>query len=143
MSVRNSRTYSDLLQFDTLEERFEYLRLDGRVGERTFGHERFINQRFYRSLDWSRIRDLVAIRDNGCDLGVPGHDIHGKALIHHMNPMRPEDIIDFKEENLDPEFLITVSHRTHNAIHYGDEKHLPRPFVERSAGDTLLWGRRS
>ena len=133
------RTYSQLSRIPTFLERYHYLALRGQVGEATFGYDRYMNQQFYRSSEWKQIRDFVIVRDFGCDLGVDGHDIHSRLLIHHMNPMMIEDITHGSDAILDPEFLITTSHRTHNAIHYGDEQLLPKPFVERAPGDTRLW----
>lgn len=131
------RTYSELMQFDTLEERYAYLRLGGVVSAETFGHERWINQRFYVSREWSHIRDEVLIRDLGCDLGIPGLEIRYRPVIHHMNPMRPQDIINGDPDIVNLEYLITVTHQTHNAIHYGDASQLPRPLVFRQPGDHL------
>ena len=133
------RTYSEMVRYSQFEDRYNYLRLRGAVGVSTFGFDRYINQQFYTSREWRHVRHQVIIRDNGCDLGVPGHDVFGAIFIHHMNPMTVEDIEHGNEDILDPEFLITVTHRTHNAIHYGDERLLPQPFVERKAGDTKLW----
>lgn len=135
------RTYSELCRYSTFEERFEYLKLGGTVGEETFGYDRYLNQEFYRSLLWRRTRNLVIARDYGCDLGVEGNEIHDKVFVHHMNPIRPVDIMD--EVDLDvinPEFLICVRHSTHNAIHYGDANLLMRSqLVIRRPGDTKLW----
>lgn len=133
------RSYSELIRIPTFEERFDYLSLHGEVGQATFGFERWMNQRFYRSHEWKTVRDYVIVRDNGCDLGVPGYEIHGTPMVHHMNPVRREDIIHGEAWIVDPEYLITTTHRTHNAIHYGDDSLLPRPVVERSSGDTKLW----
>lgn len=133
------RTYSELRHLETFEERFDYLQLNGIVAERTFGSERWINQRFYTSREWKRIRQHVIARDEGRDLGVEGFEIYDKVLIHHMNPMRSSDIVDFDEAILDPEYLISVTHRTHNAIHYGDKSLLPKTFVERRPRDHILW----
>lgn len=133
------RKYSELRRLDTFEDRFHYLSLRGSVGVSTFGFDRYINQMFYTSKQWRHIRHLVISRDNGCDLGVEGYDIHTKLYIHHMNPMTADDIIHGDDSILNPDFLITTTHQTHNAIHYGDEKLLPRPFVERRPGDTKLW----
>lgn len=133
------KTYSELSRFETLEERFRYLALRGRVGESTFGFDRYINQMFYTSNQWRQIRHHVIARDNGCDLGVEGYEIHSRLVIHHMNAMTAVDITHDNEMILDPEFLITTTHQTHNAIHYGDERLLPRPFVPRRRGDTKLW----
>lgn len=135
------RTISDLNQFETFEDRFEYLRLKGAVGEATFGFDRYINQQFYRSNEWRRVRKQVIARDYGRDLGVEGHEIHDRIVIHHMNPMTAEHIADGISDILDPEYLITTTHDTHNAIHYGDKSLLRQPFVERRRGDTSLWTR--
>jgi hypothetical protein len=133
------RTYSDLIKRSTFLARFRYLKLEGEIGAATFGYDRPLNQKFYSSYEWKRVRDLVMIRDQGFDLGVPGHMIHDRVLVHHMNPMAVDDILHGNMEILDPEFLICVSPRTHNAIHFGDESQLPKPFVERAPGDTKLW----
>lgn len=133
------RTYSGLRSFSAFEDRFDYLSLQGEVGQATFGFDRWINQEFYRSRDWRQVRDVVIARDNACDLGVPGHDIHRELLVHHMNPMTPEDLERGEAWVLDPEYLITTTKRTHNAIHYGDSSLLPRAPVERMPGDTKLW----
>lgn len=133
------RTYSALRRLNTIEERFNYLKLHGEVGDTTFGFDRWMNQQFYRSSEWKHIRDHVIVRDNGCDLGVDGYEVHGRITIHHMNPIRVDDFSDGNADILDPEFLIAVAHRTHNAIHYGDERLLPRPLVVRVPGDTKLW----
>lgn len=133
------RTYSELRRISDFNERFRYLKLRGQVGASTFGFDRWINQEFYRSREWRRVRDHVIVRDNGCDMGVEDWEIHDGIYIHHMNPMTVADITSGDPSILDPEFLISVTHRTHNAIHYGDEGLLPRPLVERAAGDTKLW----
>jgi hypothetical protein len=133
------RSYAELAQIESFEERFHYLALQGHVGEATFGYDRWINQQFYTSVQWRQVRNLVITRDNGCDLGIPGYEIRSKIYIHHMNPMRVSDITEAHESILNPEFLITTTHRTHNAIHYGDERLLPRPLVDRREGDTRLW----
>lgn len=133
------RTYSEMSQFVTLEERFEYLKLAGGVGVATFGFDRYINQRFYTSSQWRQVRNHVISRDNGMDLGVDGYEIHDKIIIHHMNPLTYEQIDEGVADILDPEFLVTTAHRTHNAIHFGDKSLLPRPLVERRPGDTRLW----
>lgn len=137
--MRAIRRYRDLRPLVTLEERFEYLALRGDVGEATFGFDRWINQHFYQSWEWKQARDEVIVRDHGCDLGVLGHDIHVGLLVHHMNPLTPRDIQNGEEWILNPEYLITTSHRTHNAIHYGNRNLLPQPVVERKPGDTRLW----
>lgn len=135
------RTYSELSTLKTFEDRFKYLQLNGDVGVETFGFDRYLNQVFYRSPEWKRVRDIVIIRDNGCDLGVEGYDIHGKILVHHMNPVLLRDINDRNEDLLNPEFLICTTHQTHNAIHYGDESLLPRGPIERKPYDTCPWKR--
>jgi len=133
------RSYRELRRLETLEERFKYLSLRGTVGHSTFGFDRWINQAFYTSREWRNLRHEIIVRDEGCDLGIPGHEIHERLAIHHMNPMTAEQIEQGDEDILNPDFLITVSHRTHNAIHYGDEGLLPRPLIERTSGDTKLW----
>jgi hypothetical protein len=137
------RTYSQLAHLDTFEERYNYLRVKGQVGVATFGYERWLNQQFYTSAAWRRIRDAIITRDLGCDLGIEGEEIHGRLIIHHMNPMRVSDIVDHADSVLDPEYLICVSHQTHNAIHYGDATQLRKPLVVRAPGDTKLWLRRN
>ena len=136
------KTYSDLRRFSTLEERFSYLKIGGSVGASTFGFDRYLNQDFYRSQLWKSTRNLVIARDNGCDLGIPDNEIHDRVYVHHMNPMTPQDIVDFNDDILNPEYLICVRHNTHNAIHYGDENLLPQRYVDRRPGDTNLWARK-
>lgn len=138
-TMTNNRSYSELSGLQTFEDRFEYLKLSGVVAGQTFGHERWMNQRFYTSYEWRKIRQYVIARDNGCDLGVDGYYIADKLYIHHMNPMSSEDLRHSSGANLDPEFLITVTHRTHNAIHYGSINTLPRLTPERRPGDTVPW----
>lgn len=133
------RTYSELLTIPTFEERFKYLKLDGIIGQSTFGFDRYINQRFYQSEEWKSVRNYVIVRDNGCDLGVEGYDIYGRIYIHHMNPLNAKHIIDRSDYLLDPEYLITVTLRTHNAIHYGDESLLLSTPIERRKNDTCPW----
>lgn len=133
------RTYSELRCLETLEDRFKYLALNGRVGDQTFGFDRWINQKFYQSHEWRQVRRHIILRDQGCDLGVDGYEIHKGLYIHHLNPMTKADIVEGDESILDPEFLITTTLMTHNAIHYGDEKLLPRTLIERRPGDTKLW----
>ena len=133
------RTYSELVKLPTFEERFQYLRLNGKVGEDTFGFDRYLNQIFYRSAEWKRIRDIVIMRDNGCDLGVEGYEIHGRILFHHMNPISRRDIEIMSDILLNPEYLICTVHNTHNAIHYGDENLLIKAPVERKPYDTCPW----
>jgi hypothetical protein len=124
---------------ETFEERFEYLKLVGDVGRSTFGFDRYINQKFYMSYEWKRVRDMVIIRDNGCDLGISGYEIGAGMLIHHMNPMTIDDIRHGESWILEPEYLITTTKNTHNRIHYGDEKNIPKVVTSRNPGDTKLW----
>ena len=138
-TTTNIRTYSELIQLPTFEERFDYLRLDGVVGKDTFGFDRYLNQQFYRSSEWKRIRNQVIVRDNGCDLGIDEYEIHGRILIHHMNPISIEDLQYMSDLLMNPEYLICVSHRTHNAIHYGDESLIVAAPIERSQNDTCPW----
>jgi len=133
------RRYSRLRRLETFEERFNYLRLQGSVGRESFGFDRHVNQAFYRSKEWKDIRHHVIARDLGCDLGVEGYEIHGELFVHHMNPMDLDAIRHGHPSILDPEYLITTTHRTHNAIHYGDENQIPRQLVPRRSGDTTLW----
>ena len=133
------RTYSELILLPTFEERFKYLQLNGRVGDDTFGFDRYINQNFYRSAEWKRIRDLVIMRDNGCDLALEGYEIYGKILIHHMNPITVKDVELSTKYLMNPEYLICVTHNTHNAIHYGDEKIINNGPVVRTKNDTCPW----
>ena len=133
------KTYSELIALPTFEERYEYLRLNGRVGEDTFGFDRYLNQNFYRSAEWRRIRDKVIVRDNGCDLAIDDRIIYGKILIHHMNPITDKDLFNLSDILLDPEYLICVSHNTHNAIHYGDGERLVKDPIVRTKNDTCPW----
>jgi hypothetical protein len=132
------KRYSELRRLETFDDRFDYLKLGGSVGEATFGFDRFINQDFYRSYQWKQAREFVIVRDDGCDLGILGYEIYSDILVHHMNPMNSDDIIHGEEWILDPEFLITTTKKTHNDIHYGKQN--PRPkYVKRAQGDTRLW----
>ena len=133
------RTYSKLISLPIFEERYEYLRLDGRVGEETFGFDRWLNQTFYKSEEWLSMRDKIIVRDNGCDLGIPGRDIYSRILIHHMNPITKEDILRRSDILLNPEYLICVTPKTHRAIHYGNEKLLMKDPIERRPNDTCPW----
>lgn len=133
------RRYSELVLLPTLKERFEYLRLDGKVADETFGFDRWINQNFYRSPEWKRIRDQIIVRDMGCELAIPDYTIFGKIYIHHMNPIRKEDIVRMSSLVLDPEYLICCSYDMHNAIHYGNEEMLPTDPVVRRPNDTCPW----
>ncbi len=133
------RTYSELSKLKTFEERFEYLKLDGSVGKDTFGFDRYLNQMFYRSSEWKKVRNQVIVRDCGCDLGIEGREIHSRILIHHMNPITKKDIIDRSEFLLNPEYLITTYKRTHDGIHYGDIGTTIADMVERKPNDTCPW----
>lgn len=133
------RTYSQLIQYSSFEDRFEYLKVRAGVADQTFGGERWLNQDFYRSREWRDVRDFVITRDLGCDLGNRDHEIFERILVHHMNPMQIEDLTGYNPDILNPEYLITTCHNTHNAIHYGDASLLPKPMVVRSHGDTTPW----
>lgn len=135
------RCYSELVQLHSFEERFKYLSLLGTVGNETFGFDRYLNQKFYKSIEWKHIRNFIIVRDNGCDMGLSDYPIGGKIMIHHMNPVSTEALESSRwDDLLNPEFLISVSMDTHNAIHYGDEKILNKvDVVERTAGDTIPW----
>ncbi|HEY2455603.1 MAG TPA: hypothetical protein VGI71_23910 [Scandinavium sp.] len=133
------RTYSELCSISEFEERYKYLRVYSLVGVATFGFERWLNQAFYTSTEWRRIRQEVIARDLGCDLGVPGHEIWKDVYIHHMNPISATDVKNHDSSILDPEYLISASLRTHNAIHFGSAEQLDRPAVKRRPGDTKLW----
>ena len=133
------RTYSELITLPTFEERYRYLQLNSSIGEETFGFDRYINQNFYRSQEWKRVRDLVIIRDNGCDLGMEDREIYGRIYIHHMNPLLPKDFHYSTDFLLNPEYLICTTHTTHNAIHYGDEDLLMKNPIERKPNDTCPW----
>lgn len=133
------RTYEDLIKIDSFEDRFEYLKLSGAVGEDTFGFDRWLNQIFYKTKEWRRVRDEVIVRDMGHDLAHEDYPIKGKVIIHHMNPIFLDDLVDRTEFLLDPNYLICTSHNTHNAIHFGDQNLLPKKPIERRPGDTKLW----
>lgn len=134
------RTYSELMMLETFEERYRYLRLGGKVGQDTFGMERILNQRFYHSKEWNDVRSAIMVRDNGCDLGVDTRVIFDRPIIHHMNPITTKDLASHSDYLLNPEYLILVSHRTHNAIHYGDDSLIEDVvLVERLPNDTCPW----
>lgn len=140
IQMMNIKTYSELITLPTFEQRYEYLRLDGIVGEETFGFDRYINQKFYHDPEWLRVRDKVIVRDNGCDLGVLGYEIlYERIIIHHINPMRVEDVINRNPMLFDLENLICVTHNTHLAIHYGDKNLISKAPVERTKYDTCPW----
>lgn len=133
------KCYSELKKLKTFNERFNYLKLDGVIGEETFGYDRILNQVLYKSKKWREVRNEVLVRDNGNDLGIEGYQISGKSIIHHMNPITVDDVLNEREWIYDPEYLITVSNTTHNAIHYSSEDILPKDPIERSKNDTCLW----
>lgn len=137
--MRRNRCYSELIRLPTFEERFEYLKLDGGVGVSTFGFDRYLNQKFYHSDEWKRIRDQVIVRDLGCDLAMRDYQIYGKIYIHHMNPITVRDIRGATAYLLNPEYLVCVSYDTHNAIHYGSEPKAPQGLIIRRPGDTCPW----
>lgn len=139
MMNQKIRSYTELSQLKTFKERFLYLKLNGVVGEETFGFERYLNQKFYKSSEWKAIRDQVIVRDYGCDLGVEGYEMYGKILIHHMNPITTDDIVNRSDFLMNPEYLISTSLNTHNAIHYGDENLLITAPIERTKNDTCPW----
>ncbi len=141
--MKTIKRYSELILLPTFEERYRYLRLDGVVGKETFGFDRYMNQFFYKSPEWKRVRDLIITRDCGCDLGISGREIVGRVVIHHMNPVIPDDIRNRNDMLLDPEYLITTIHNTHLAIHYGDKHQLVQGPIERRPNDTCLWKRRA
>lgn len=138
MSTR-LRTYSELMKLETFEERFSYLKIGAEVGCATFGGNRWINQQFYTSREWRRLRHQVISRDEACDLGVEGYEIYGQIIVHHINPIDEEDILHGTENALGLDNLICTTHRTHNAIHFGDESQITQPYIPRSPGDTKLW----
>lgn len=139
MTMTNIKTYSELSKLKTFEERYNYLKLGGIVGADTFGFDRYLNQMLYTSARWRAVRDIVLVRDNGCDLGIEGYGIYHKPIIHHMNPITVDDILEESDFLFNPEYLITTTHLTHNAIHYGDENLLMKAPVERSRNDTCPW----
>lgn len=134
-----SKTYSELIAIPTYEDRFRYLQLQGAVGKDTFGYDRYLNQVLYNSQEWKRFRNEIIIRDNGCDLAFEGYDIHGRILVHHINPITVDDVINRNPLVFDPENVICVTHNTHNAIHYGDESLLITAPIERTRNDTCPW----
>lgn len=140
MTENKIKTYSELIKYSTFEDRINYLRLFGFVGEDTFGFDRFINQKFYKSLEWKNLRNYIIARDFGCDLGIQGREIlDSRILIHHMNPITKDDIINSTEYLLNPEYLITVSKSTHDFIHYGNEDFKEYCVIERKRNDTCPW----
>lgn len=142
MRLTNIKNYTELIKLKNFIDRFEYLKLDGTVGQDTFGFERYLNQGFYHSAEWRAIRDQVIARDLGCDLGIDGYEIHGRIYIHHMNPITVDDIRKITEYLLDPEYLICTTHETHNALHFGDASLLVTEPVVRTPFDTCPWKKR-
>lgn len=137
--MQQRRSYAELSQFSTIIDRFNYLSLKGEVGDPTFGSRRYLNQSFYRSPAWRQARDIVIVRDGGCDLGIPGYDIPERGVVHHINPLTVQQIMENSPALTDLNNLILCTHDTHNAIHYGDESLLPREFIPRYEGDTKDW----
>ena len=135
------RTYTELMKLQSFEERFKYLKLISKVGEETFGFERYLNQQFYRSKEWKKLRSEIIVRDNACDLGIPGHEMDSRIIIHHMNPITKDDLIHQTDFLLNPEYLICTSKKTHSAIHYGDDSLLHGDSTERRPNDTCPWRR--
>lgn len=133
------RKYSELIRFNTFEERFDYLKMSGGVGRATFGFDRFVNQRFYKSREWQDVRNHIIVRDNGCDLGIEGYEIHERPLVHHMAPISLDNIVNNADWVLNPEFLILTTHKTHNAIHFGVDNPYPKVVTSRTPRDTKLW----
>ena len=136
--TRIVKTWHELIRLETFEERYRYLKTHSEIGVATFGHERHLNQRFYTSNEWRRVRHEVIARDLGCDLAMPGHEIYDRIIVHHMNPMSIEEVVEGSDDLINPDYLISVSHHTHNAIHFGDETPINQ-IIERSPGDTRLW----
>lgn len=141
MTSMKIRTYQELMGFATFKERYLYLKLSARVGEETFGFDRYLNQQFYHSQEWKSIRNQIIIRDNACDLGIPGREMSSRIIIHHMNPISKDDLIHQTDFLLNPDYLICTSKKTHSAIHYGDESLLFNGVVERTKDDTCPWRR--
>lgn len=133
------RTYSELISLPTYEQRFNYLKLDGKVGEETFAKDRWLNQKFYHSQEWRSLRNKIIVRDLGCDMALEGFQIYERPLIHHMNPITQDDVLQHSDYLINPEYLITVAYNTHQAIHYGNADLLMESPIERRAGDTKLW----
>lgn len=136
----STKSYNELSKLSSFKDRYDYARLHGSVGTETFGYDRYLNQSFYRSAEWKKVRNQVILRDDGCDLGTPGVKIHGKIIIHHLNPLTLEDVENCSEKMLDPNNLVCVSQSTHNAIHYGDDEIVrSKELVERKPNDTCPW----
>lgn len=139
MMTRTIKSYSELMSFPTFMERYQYLRIGSKIGEATFGYDRYLNQILYTSREWRRFRDQIIVRDNGCDLGCPDRELRERIIVHHINPITVEDVINRNPMVFDPENVICVSHNTHEAIHYGDEDLLVKNPIERKPNDTCPW----
>ena len=138
--MRHNKCYSDLIKFKTFEERFKYLEMGGHIGIESFGYDRYLNQAFYKSPDWRKLRNQIILRDGGMDLGVDGYPLNGRVIIHHINPISVDDVLEFNPDIFNPEYLISCSHQTHNALHYGNEDYLNRfKIIERRPNDTIPW----
>lgn len=137
--IVKTKTYSELIRLEKYMDRYQYLMLSGRVGQETFGYERFLNQSLYKSYEWRSVRDEVIVRDHGCDLGMEGYEIYGSIIVHHMNPITMDDIQNRNENIFNPEYLVSTSFSTHNAIHYGDEGLLITEPIIRTKNDTCPW----
>jgi hypothetical protein len=137
--IVKTKTYSELIRLEKYMDRYQYLMLSGRVGQETFGYERFLNQSLYKSYEWRSVRDEVIVRDHGCDLGMEGYEIYGSIIVHHMNPITMDDIQNRNEDIFNPEYLVSTSFSTHNAIHYGDEGLLITEPIIRTKNDTCPW----
>lgn len=133
------RTYTEMMSFDSFDDRFDYLNLSGQVGRDTFGYDRYLNQAFYKSAEWKRLRNEIILRDNGCDLAHPDYQIVGRIYIHHLNPVTKTDVLDRSDLLLNPEYLVCVSYDTHQAIHYGDKNLLQPDLIIRQPNDTCPW----
>ena len=138
--MRNTKCYSELAKLKTFDERFKYLEIGGHIGIESFGFNRYLNQNFYHSYEWLRLRDQIILRDGGMDLGVDGYPVNSRIVIHHINPITIDDVLDRNPDIFNPEYLISCSHQTHNALHYGNEEYLNRfKVVERKPNDTIPW----
>lgn len=133
------KTYSELLSFKTFMDRYNYLKLSGKVGVETFGFDRYLNQMLYRSKRWKELRPKIITRDNACDMALEGYDIYDRIIIHHMNPISIKDIEEDNDDIFNPEFLVCVSSRTHNPIHFGEERKAPEPIIQRRPNDMCPW----
>lgn len=137
--MKKIRCYRDLRALTSIKDRYEYLKIGGKIGDSTFGFDRYLNQEFYQSYEWKKARRSVILRDNGCDMGLPDYELDSGIIVHHMNPITMDDIIERNPDIFDPEYLICVSDRSHRAIHFGDISLLPKGLIERRSGDTCPW----